>query len=443
MGRLFGTDGIRGVANADLTPLVALALGRAVGVRLAGHGRAVVLGQDTRRSGEMFVAALSAGLAGTGTDVTQVGVLTTPGLAHLTSVDAYAAGVMVSASHNPADDNGLKVLVNGRKADVELEDDLERLMAAAGTSAAEPNARIGRISRDRRVATSYREHLATAAGETLVGLRIGVDCGNGSASELVPELFRELGAELTVLAAEPDGTNINEDCGSTHPERLAAVVREERLQMGFAFDGDADRLIAVDERGELVDGDRVMGICALQLQRDGALRNNLVVATVMSNGGLERALAAAGISLLRTPVGDRHVLEAMEEHEAVLGGEQSGHVIFRELASTGDGILTAIELVKALRASSDATLGELADQIPALPQVMLNSAVRRKDAWREDLEFSSAIAQAEARLGPAGRILVRPSGTESKIRIMVEGERQDEITQIARELQRLAEARLS
>jgi phosphoglucosamine mutase len=443
MGRLFGTDGIRGVANADLTPLVALALGRAVGERLAGHGRAVVLGQDTRRSGEMFVAALSAGLAGTGTDVTQVGVITTPGLAHLTLGEAYAAGVMVSASHNPADDNGLKVLVNGRKADVALETDLERLMAASGAPAAEPNARIGRISRDRRAAASYREHLATAAGDTLVGLRIGVDCGNGSASELVPDLFGELGAELTVLAADPDGTNINEGCGSTHPERLAATVREERLQMGFAFDGDADRLIAVDERGELVDGDRIMGICALQLQRDGELRNNVVVATVMSNGGLERALAASGISLIRTPVGDRYVLEAMEEQGAVLGGEQSGHVIFRELAATGDGILTAIELVKALRAASDATLGELADQIPVLPQVMLNSAVRRKEVWREDAEFSSAVARAEARLGPAGRILVRPSGTESKIRIMVEGERQDEITEIARELQQLAEARLS
>jgi phosphoglucosamine mutase len=302
---------------------------------------------------------------------------------------------------------------------------------------------VGVVRRDEAAPLAYRAHLAAAAGDAVAGLRIGLDCANGSASAIAPALFAELGAELTVLAADPDGTNINLDCGSTHPERLAATVREQRLDLGLAFDGDADRLIAVDERGELVDGDRIMGICALQRARDGTLRNNLLVATVMSNGGLERALAAADVKMLRTPVGDRFVLEAMEREGANLGGEQSGHIIFLDRSATGDGILTAIELIRSLRRADGARLAELADQIPRLPQVMLNSAVRRKDAWEADPVFLAAVERAEARLQSRGRILVRPSGTEPKIRIMVEGDRPDEIHAIAQELHELAEARLN
>jgi phosphoglucosamine mutase len=442
MGRLFGTDGIRGVANADLTAETALSLGRAVGELLGGAGRSVVIGQDTRRSGDMFATALAAGLTSTGTDALLVGVVTTPGLTHLAGSAGHAAGIMVSASHNPAPDNGLKVVTGGRKVSEATELELERLMASEPAARPE-NDRIGRVRRDDRAMAGYLAHLAAAAGDALAGLRIGVDCANGSASVVAPELFAELGAELTVLSATPDGTNINLDCGSTHPERLAATVSDERLDLGLAFDGDADRLIAVDERGTLVDGDRIMGICALRLARDGRLRNNLLVATVMSNGGLERALGDAGVTMLRTPVGDRHVLEAMEREGAMLGGEQSGHIIFLERATTGDGILTAIELIRAMRDGGGRTLGELADQIPTLPQVMLNSAVRRKDAWEADPVFLAAVERAEARLQSRGRILVRPSGTEPKIRIMVEGDRPDEIHAIAQELHELAEARLN
>jgi phosphoglucosamine mutase len=442
MGRLFGTDGIRGVANVDLTPTLAHALGRAVGHLLDGNGGSVVIGQDTRRSGDMLVASVAAGLAAVGTDAVLLGVVTTPCLTHVAGAGGHPAGIMVSASHNPADDNGLKVVSGGRKIDAAVEEQLERHMLGSEAPAGPGNAELGRITRDPGPIAGYRATLVEAAGDALQGMRIGIDCANGSASAIAPDLFADLGAEVTVLFAEPDGTNINLDCGSTHPETLAARVLQDGLDIGFAFDGDADRLIAVDERGNLVDGDGVMGICALQRLAAGTLRNGILVATVMSNGGLQRAIEAAGGRLLRTPVGDRHVLEAMERADAVLGGEQSGHVIFRDRATTGDGMLTAIELVKAIRASGS-SLAALAAEIPRLPQVVINSAVRHKDAWQVDPEFAAAVASAEGRLGPGGRILVRPSGTEPKLRIMVEGDQPDEINAIAPQLDELARARLN
>jgi phosphoglucosamine mutase len=442
MGRLFGTDGIRGVANVDLTPILAYDLGRAVGHLLGASGRRVVIGQDTRRSGEMLVAAVSAGLASVGADAIQLGVVTTPCLAHAAASGDFAAGIMVSASHNPADDNGLKVLSGGRKIDDEVEEELESLVFQAESLPGRTNAEIGRITRSGEPVAEYRSWLLAQAGDALRGMRIGLDCANGSASAIAPDLLRELGASVTVLSADPDGVNINLDCGSNHPEALAAAVVAGGLELGMAFDGDADRLIAVDEHGAIVDGDGVMGICALARLAAGTLRNRILVTTLMSNGGLERAVTAAGGRLLRTPVGDRHVLEAMERADASLGGEQSGHVIFRDIAATGDGILTGIQLALTLRASG-ATLGELAAQIPRLPQVVINSAVRHREQWEIDPEFAAAVTEADARLGARGRILVRPSGTEPKIRIMVEGEDADEINQIARELSELARARLN
>ena len=443
MGRLFGTDGIRGVANVDLTPTLAHDLGRAVGHLLDARGQQVVIGQDTRRSGDMLVAATAAGLASVGVDVVELGVVTTPCLAYIAETGAFAAGIMVSASHNPADDNGLKVVSGGRKIDDEAEEELERLILRAESLPGGTNAGLGRIVRDDSWIERYRDHLRTAAGEALAGLRIGLDCANGSASVIAPDLFRELGARVTALGASPDGANINLGSGSTHPEALAAAVRSEGLDLGLAFDGDGDRLIAVDERGSLVDGDKVMGICALARLAEGTLRNGILVATVMSNAGLERAIVAAGGKMLRTPVGDRHVLEAMERADAVLGGEQSGHIIFRDRASTGDGMLTAIELIRTVRAAGGPSLGELADRIPIVPQVMINSAVRHRDQWELDPEFASAVARAEARLGAQGRILVRPSGTEPMIRIMVEGDDAGEIEEIARGLSELAVGRLN
>jgi len=441
MGR-FGTDGIRGEVGTEITADLAFGLGRAVGHRFGGPGRAVVLGRDTRRSGEMLGAALTAGLAATGTDVVDLGMVTTPCLVHASTGEAFAAGIMVSASHNPAPDNGLKVVVDGRKADDAAETELEALIADPSPIPQRPNRELGRIRGDRFAVDAYRRHLVEAAGDAFAGLRIGIDCANGSASGIAPDLFRALGAEVTVLFDAPDGLNINADCGSTHPERLAATVAAASLAMGFAFDGDADRLIAVDERGELVDGDAVMGICALQRLAGGTLRNNVLVATVMSNGGLERALNQAGGRMVRTPVGDRHVFEAMEREDAVIGGEQSGHIIFRDRATTGDGLLTAIELVRAVGEAGE-PLSALAGRIPRLPQVMINSAVRRRDDWEGDAEFLSAIQRATDRMGDRGRVLVRPSGTEPRIRIMVEGDDPVEIEEMARELATLAEARLN
>ena len=442
MGRLFGTDGIRGVANVDLTPTLAYDLGRAVGHLLEAFGRRVVIGQDTRRSGDMLVAAVSAGLASVGADAIQLGVVTTPCLAHAAASGEFAAGIMVSASHNPADDNGLKVLSGGRKIDDEAEEELERLIFQAESLPGVSNAQIGRITHDPGPIEAYRAQLVAEAGDHLRGMRIGIDCANGSAAAIAPDLFRELGAEVTVLGGAPDGTNINLDCGSTHPQALAAAVLAGGLEIGMAFDGDADRLIAIDERGAIVDGDGVMGICALARLGEGTLRNRILVTTVMSNGGLDRAVGAAGGRVIRTPVGDRHVFEAMERADATLGGEQSGHIIFRDVSNTGDGILTAIQLVRTLH-TTGATLAAAASQIRLLPQVVINSAVRHRDQWEVDPEFAVAVAEADARLGARGRILVRPSGTEPKIRIMVEGEDADEINQIARELSELARARLN
>jgi phosphoglucosamine mutase len=442
MGRLFGTDGIRGVANVDLTPTLAFDLGRAVGHLLEATGRRVAIGQDTRRSGDMLVAAVAAGLASVGADAVELGIVTTPCLAYVAASGGYAAGIMVSASHNPADDNGLKVLSGGRKVDDELEEELERLIFQAESLPGRTNAEIGWITRDPSPIATYRAALVAEAGDALRGMRIAIDCANGSASNFAPDLLLELGATMTVLSAAPDGNNINRDCGSMHPEALAAAVIEGGLEMGMAFDGDADRMIAIDHEGTIIDGDGVMGICALARLAAGTLRHGILVTTVMSNGGLERAIAEAGGRMIRTPVGDRHVFEAMERADAALGGEQSGHIIFRDLSTAGDGILTGIELIRTMRAAG-ATLAELAGRIPMLPQVVINSSVRHREQWEVDPEFADAVAQADARLGSRGRILVRPSGTEPKIRIMVEGDDAGEIERIARELSDLARTRLN
>ncbi len=441
MGTRFGTDGIRGVVGSEVTVDLALALGRAVAHRFGTAVGGVLIGRDTRRSGEMLSAALTAGITAAGVDVIDLGIVTTPCLVHA-SGEAASPAIMVSASHNPAPDNGLKVVLAGRKAAPDEEAELEALLDDPSPISHRRNAELGRARPDRGALAAYERHLAAIAGDAFEGLRLGVDCANGSASQLAPQLFRSLGAEVTVLFDAPDGTNINAGCGSTHPQRLAETVVAAGLDLGMAFDGDADRLIAVDERGGLVDGDAVMGICALDRLANGTLRNGVLVVTVMSNGGLERAVRAAGGRMVRTPVGDRHVFEAMERNDAVLGGEQSGHIIFRDRATTGDGILTGIELVRATRADGR-PLSELAARIPRLPQVVINSVVRRRDAWQDDPELHGAIERATVEMGGRGRILVRPSGTEPKIRIMVEGDDATEIERIARELATLAEARLN
>ena len=441
MAGRFGTDGIRGEVGSEITVDLALALGRAVGHRYGGAGESILIGRDTRRSGEMLTAALVAGITSAGADVVDLGIVTTPCLVHA-SGEAGLPAIMVSASHNPAPDNGLKVIVAGRKVDDAAERDLDRLIDDPSEIPQLANAGLGRARPDRGAIAAYERHLAEIAGDAFAGLRLGIDCANGSASVIAPELFRSLGAEVTVLFDAPDGANINDGCGSTHPETLAATVSAAGLDLGLAFDGDADRLIAVDERGLLVDGDAVMGICALARLAEGTLRNKVLVVTVMTNGGLERAVRQQGGTVIRTPVGDRHVFAAMEREDAVLGGEQSGHIIFRDRATTGDGLLTGIELVRAMR-TAGGPLSELADRIPRLPQVMINSVASRRDDWQDDPDFSAAVERATAVMGDRGRVLVRPSGTEPKIRIMVEGDDAAEIERIARELATLAEGRLN
>ena len=441
MAGRFGTDGIRGEVGSEITVDLALALGRAVGHRYGNAGESILLGRDTRRSGEMLSATLAAGIMSAGADVVDLGIVTTPCLVHA-SGEAAAPAIMVSASHNPAPDNGLKVIAAGRKIDDDAEDELDRLIDDPSEILAVVNAALGRSRPDRGAIAAYERHLAEIAGDAFAGLRIGIDCANGSASVIAPDLFRSLGAEVTVLFDAPDGTNINDGCGSTHPETLAETISAAGLDLGLAFDGDADRLIAVDERGRLVDGDAVMGICALARLADGTLRNDVLVVTVMTNGGLERVVRQAGGRIIRTPVGDRHVFAAMEREDAVLGGEQSGHIIFRDRATTGDGLLTGIELVRAVRAAGR-PLSELADRIPRLPQVMINSVASRRDDWQDDPDFSAAVERATAVMGDRGRVLVRPSGTEPKIRIMVEGDDAAEIERVARELATLAETRLN
>jgi phosphoglucosamine mutase len=424
MGGRFGTDGIRGPVGTDLNAPLALGLGRAVGHLLGGTGRSVLIGRDTRRSGEMLSAALAAGLTATGTDVTDLSIVTTPCLVHASIDDRYAAGIMVSASHNPAEDNGLKVVAGGRKVDDAVEAELDGLIDDASAIRERPNGELGRMRTDTAAVEGYWRHLADIAGDAFRDLRIGIDCANGSASVIAPDLFRSLGAEVTVLFDAPNGVNINDRCGSTHPERLAETVGAAGLDIGFAFDGDADRLIAVDERGGLVDGDAVMGICALERLAAGTLRNNVLVATVMSNGGLERIIREAGGRVVRTPVGDRNVYEAMERDDAVLGGEQSGHIICLDGHVTGDGLAAALLLCRALEGRS---LAEAAAVMPKFAQVKENIPAR---VTQLPQELQHEIERMNEELDGIARILVRASGTEPLVRVLAEAPAEEEAARL-------------
>jgi phosphoglucosamine mutase len=418
----FGTDGIRGVANRDLTPELVTALGRAA-VRVIGADQPFVVGRDTRRSGPLLEAALVAGLCSEGADVVRVGVLPTPGVAHLAEViDAPAA--VISASHNPYPDNGVKLFARGGRKIAEvpeqrIEVELRRLLDA-GDNGRPDGAGVG-IVRDRLGAgADYVAHLCAALGDRrLDGLAVVVDCGNGAAYEVAPWALRVLGARVRVLHAEPDGTNINAGCGSTDPSELQAAVVENGAHAGLAFDGDADRVVAVDERGNLVDGDQMLAVIALDLDDRGDLRGNAVVTTVMSNLGLRRALEKHGIELVETPVGDRNVLTALEERGLSLGGEQSGHIIVTDLATTGDGALTGLLLLDVMRRTGR-PLSDLASVVETLPQVLRSVHVTDRAGVERDDEFRAELDLVVQELGADGRVLVRPSGTEPVVRVMVE-----------------------
>jgi phosphoglucosamine mutase len=441
--RLFGTDGIRGTANVDLKPTLAYSLGRATAHRLAGRGGCIVVGQDTRRSGDMFVAAIVAGATSLGVDVHNVGVVPTPALAHITGAGHFAAGIMVSASHNPARDNGLKVLdEHGLKLDESVEDELEQLIWQAEELPSAPADALGRAVDARHLIELYFDHRLGLARNIKSSLHLVVDCANGSGCMAAGRILSATGAQVDVIFNDPDGSNINAGCGATAPMALAAEVVKRGADVGFALDGDADRLIAVDAAGCVVDGDAVLGILALDRLGRAKLPNGALVVSVLSNGGLQKTVEAAGGQIIRTPVGDKNILEGMLVNGAGLGGEKSGHVIILEHTSSGDGIVTALELLSVMT-TTGRSLADLATQVPMLPQQQRTIPARHKDQWEGDPVLNRAIARAESRLGSSGRVLVRPSGTETAIRVMVEGSDEALVVELADELAVLAEERLN
>jgi phosphoglucosamine mutase len=448
MGRLFGTDGVRGLANRDLTAELALDLSVAAAHVLATIGafesprpRAVV-GRDPRSSGEFLAAATCAGLASAGVDVLNVGILPTPAVAFLTGELGVDLGVMISASHNPMPDNGIKFFTRGgHKLDDDVEDAIEARMREPWERPT--GAAVGRIQIDPGTAgITYIEHLVSTIGTSLEGLRIAVDCANGAASEVGPAALRRAGADVVVINASPDGRNINEKCGSTHPEQLQAAVVASGAHLGVAFDGDADRCLAVDHTGVLVDGDQIMGIVALAMHERGGLARDTLVATVMSNLGLKLAMRAAGITVLETGVGDRYVLEEMRSGGYTLGGEQSGHVIFGDHATTGDGVLSALKLADRV-VSTGRTLKELASVVTRLPQVLVNVPGVDKARASTDDVLLVAVGAAQTELGQEGRVLLRSSGTEPVVRVMVEATHQSDAERIAASLADVVRGRLA
>lgn len=438
--RLFGTDGVRGTANVDpMTAEMALALGQAVAhVFRGGSGRRrILIGKDTRLSGYMFEDALAAGICSMGVNVIQVGPMPTPAMAFLTADMRCDAGVMISASHNPYQDNGIKFFAHdGFKLPDAVEERIEALIASGELQKlrAEPDA-IGRAHRIEDVEGRYVVFLKKTfpLDLSLDGVRVVLDCANGAAYSVGPTVFEELGAEVFRLGVEPNGRNINEGCGSLHPEKLAAKVRELRADVGIAVDGDADRAVLVCERGEVVDGDAVLAACARELHEEDRLRGGAVVATVMSNLGLEKALGELGLDLVRTQVGDRYVVEEMRRGGYNLGGEQSGHMVFLDHNTTGDGLLTGLQMLAIMRRKGRA-LSEVVAGFERFPQVLVNVPVADKRPLEELPDFAKDLEKVEAELGTRGRVLIRYSGTERKARVMVEGEDEARVRQLANDL---------
>jgi len=423
MGRLFGTDGVRGVANRELTAELALALGAAAARRLARPGelrrRVTVVGRDPRASGEMLEAAVIAGLTSEGIDALRVGVLPTPAVAYLTGAYDADFGVMISASHNPMPDNGIKIFgPGGHKLDDGTEDQIEDLVAA-GPGLRPVGAGLGRVVDAEDAVERYLRHLSKASTGALDELTVVVDCAHGAASSVAPRAYRAAGARVIAINAEPNGININDDCGSTHLDSLRSAVRAHNADLGLAHDGDADRCLALDANGDLVDGDAIMVVLALAMKDAGELASDTVVATVMSNLGLHLAMRSAGVTVRTTGVGDRYVLEELRAGDFSLGGEQSGHIVMPALGSTGDGIVTGLRLM-ARMAQTGSSLAELASTMKSLPQVLINVTVADKATAAAAPAVQTAVDEAEAELGDTGRILLRPSGTEPMIRVMVE-----------------------
>jgi len=432
LGKYFGTDGVRGVANKELTPELAFKLGRCGGFVLTkdkqGTRPKVIIGRDTRISGHMLEGALTAGLLSIGVEVMRLGVISTPGVAFLTRALGADAGVMISASHNPVPDNGIKFFGgDGFKLTDELEAEIEALIDAEEDTLPRPvGAEMGVVMDYREGGQKYISHLKTTVKNKFENLKVVLDCANGAVSSIAPQLFCDLGADAILLANNPDGLNINEGCGSTHPEKLQEAVLEHNADLGLSFDGDADRLIAVDEKGNIIDGDHIMFILADSMAKNMKLKRNTVVSTVMSNIGFYKAIEDANIEAKQTKVGDRYVMEEMIKGGYSLGGEQSGHIIMLDYNTTGDGMLTAIQLLDVI-VSEGKPLSQLASRMRKYPQILVNVPVVDKSKLEGNERIIEAIGKVEEQLGNSGRVLVRPSGTEPIVRVMAEGPSEEEL----------------
>ena len=440
MSKLFGTDGVRGIANSELTAELAFKLGK-VGTYVLSKEKErpiVLIGKDTRISGDMLEDVISAGILSMGGNVIKVGVLPTPAIAYLVNYYKADAGVMISASHNTFEYNGIKFFNDaGFKLDDELEDEIENIiMRDIDVSSHITGDKLGRcLEADDDALEKYADFLKSTIDVDITGMKIVLDCANGASYKVAEKVFKDLGAEVIVIFNEPDGVNINEACGSTHTETLQKVVVSKKADLGLAFDGDADRLIAIDELGRIVDGDKVICICAKMLKDCGELTGNKVTATVMSNLGLHKAIEKIDATVDVTAVGDRYVLESMLKTGCAIGGEQSGHVIFLNHCTTGDGILSALQLVRAIKMSGE-KVSTLSDEIQIFPQVLKNAKVKNenKSKFADDPEIKTEIERVEKLMSGEGRVLIRPSGTEPKVRVMIEGKDLDAITVLAENL---------
>lgn len=445
MGRLFGTDGVRGIANKELTPELAFKLGKAGAhiLKKENDKPIVVIGKDTRVSGDMLESALTAGILAVGGNVIKVGVISTPAVAYLAKYYNADAGIVISASHNTFEYNGIKFFNGeGYKLDDLLEEKIEDIiLSSVDVNSHITGDKIGKcLEAEEDAVDLYVKHLLETVDYRLDGMKIVLDCANGASYITAPKVFEALGADVTVIGNEPNGININDGCGSTHPEKLAEKVKEVGADIGLAFDGDADRLIVVDETGEVIDGDRVIALCARMLKAQGRLAENKVTVTVMSNIGFHKAMKESDIEVEVTGVGDRYVLESMLETGCVIGGEQSGHIIFKEYTTTGDGVLSSLQFMKVLL-DSDKKLSELAAQIEIFPQVLVNAKINNdfKKTYMKVPEVAKAIEDMEAEMAGNGRVLIRPSGTEPLVRVMLEGDDIDKLNKLAHELADLIE----
>lgn len=449
MGRLFGTDGVRGVANTELTGELAYNLGRAGAYVLASetsHRPRILVGKDTRRSGDMLEKALIAGICSAGAEAVLAGFIPTPAIAYLVRKHNFDAGVVISASHNPAEFNGIKFFNSeGYKLSDALEERIEAIILDNAETVPSPQGLdVGVTSELATAIDDYVEFAVSTVKGDLKGLKIAVDCANGASYITAPTALRKLGAEILIINNQPDGMNINKDCGSTHLDMIKKFTRENGCDVGIAFDGDADRVLFVDENGELVDGDKLMSIIGLDLKKQNLLKNNTIVATVMSNLGFDTMARENGINLIKTTVGDRYVLEKMLEGDYIIGGEQSGHIILRSFNTTGDGLVTALQALSILKESGK-KLSKLASVMQVFPQVLKNAKVSnsKKHSYLEDPVIAQKCRELEETFHGEGRVLIRPSGTEPLVRVMIEGRDQEYITQKATELVKIIEERLA